>query len=188
MFKKDLRLNYGQLRKNVAQEKLQEHSIQIANQMLSLSIWHLDYFHVFMPISSKKEIDTTPILSILQGKDKNIIVPKVAKKSLHHFVLTDNTKFVESKWGVPEPLDGIRIEEDKIEVVFIPLLAFDILGNRVGYGKGFYDRFLKKCRKETIKIGLSLFEAVPIISDITAYDMKLDFCVTPEKIYSFDAD
>jgi 5-formyltetrahydrofolate cyclo-ligase len=57
-------------------------------------------------------------------------------------------------------------------VVFVPLLAFDKKGNRVGYGKGFYDAFLSKCKPETIKIGLSFFEAEETIDDV----FENDFC------------
>ena len=66
------------------------------------------------------------------------------------------------------------------------LVAFDEMGNRVGYGKGFYDGFLNKCRKGTLKIGLSFFGAEPkLITDVHKNDVKLDYCITPEKIYTF---
>ena len=70
-------------------------------------------------------------------------------------------------------------------MVFVPLLAFDEKGNRVGYGKGFYDKFLANCKPETIKIGLSFFEAEDKIKEISENDMQLNYCVTPNKIYSF---
>jgi 5-formyltetrahydrofolate cyclo-ligase len=70
-------------------------------------------------------------------------------------------------------------------VVFVPLLAFDKQGNRVGYGKGFYDRFLANCKPETIKIGLSFFEVENEIADVFNNDIELDYCVTPNKIYTF---
>jgi 5-formyltetrahydrofolate cyclo-ligase len=70
-------------------------------------------------------------------------------------------------------------------VVFVPLLAFDTLGNRVGYGKGFYDQFLSECQPETIKIGLSFFEAENTITDVFEKDVRLDFCITPKKCYRF---
>jgi len=103
-----------------------------------------------------------------------------------HFLLTDNTVIKKNSYNIPEPVDGIEISNDNLEVVFIPLLAFDTLGNRVGYGKGFYDRFLANCKPETIKIGLSFFEAETEITDVFESDVKLDYCVTPEKIYSFN--
>ena len=83
-----------------------------------------------------------------------------------HFLLTDNTIIKKNSYNIPEPVDGIEINSDKLEVVFVPLLAFDKHGNRVGYGKGFYDRFLSECKPETIKIGFSFFEAEDKIKDI----------------------
>ena len=70
-------------------------------------------------------------------------------------------------------------------VVFIPLLAFDQKGNRVGYGKGFYDKFLEQCKPKTVKIGLSFFSTEEEISDIYKNDISLDYCVTPQTIYKF---
>ena len=104
---------------------------------------------------------------------------------MQHFLLTDNTVIKKNNYNIPEPVDGIEILDDKVEVVFIPLLAFDALGNRVGYGKGFYDRFLAKCKPETIKIGLSFFEASAKITDVYESDVRLDYCVTPERVYEF---
>ena len=74
---------------------------------------------------------------------------------------------------------------NKIEVVFVPLLGYDLKGNRVGYGKGFYDRFLSECKPETLKIGLSFFEPEELITDVFVEDVKLDYCVTPKETYQF---
>ena len=68
-----------------------------------------------------------------------------------HYLLTDNTKIKKNKYNIPEPIDGIEVPDNKIEVVFVPLLAFDKKGHRVGYGKGFYDHFLSGCQPNTIK-------------------------------------
>jgi 5-formyltetrahydrofolate cyclo-ligase len=186
MLKKDLRLQYSTLRKNVSEHSLLNSSLSIANRLLQLSIWNFEYYHIFLPIASKKEVDTSFILSILQGKDKNIVLPKIKNQiALEHFLLTDNTKLKANSWGVPEPVEGIEVPLHKIDVVFVPLLAFDKSGNRVGYGKGFYDNFLSDCRNDIVKIGLSLFEAENEITDVFENDIPLDYCVTPEKIYSF---
>ncbi len=162
-------------------------SLILANQVLQIPIWDFFYFHIFLSIEEQKEIDTLPLITLLQGKDKNVVVPKVSgENSLENYLLTDSTPFKKNEWGIPEPIDGIVIPEEKIDVVFIPLLAFDEAGNRVGYGKGFYDTFLAKCRKETVKIGLSFFEAEPeLISDVNKNDVPLDYCITPEKVYAF---
>src|SRR5690606_3671762 len=82
--------------------------------------------------------------------------------TMKRFLLTDHTVIKQNKWGIPEPVDSfgsIEIPSEKLDVVFVPLLVFDEMGHRTGYGKGFYDRFLARCRAETLKIGLSFFEA-----------------------------
>ncbi|MGB5667041.1 MAG: 5-formyltetrahydrofolate cyclo-ligase [Maribacter sp.] len=185
MLKSDLRLNYNKLRNKLSADQIADSSITIANKLLLLPIWDFDNFHLFLPISEKNEIDTTLILSILQGKDKNVFLPKMQGDSLIHFLLTDNTVLIKNKLNVPEPVNGIAVDPSQIDVVFIPLLAFDVFGNRVGYGKGFYDRFLKECRTDVIKIGLSLFEAEKEITDVVETDIPLDYCVTPKKTYTF---
>lgn len=186
MLKKDLRLHYSELRNKISPQHLLNSSLTIANKLLQLPIWTFENYHIFLPISKKKEVNTSFILSILQGKDKNIILPKVSSESsLKHYLLTDNTKLQESTWGIPEPVNGIEISPNKIDVVFVPLLVFDKEGNRVGYGKGFYDDFLSKCKSATLKIGLSLFEAENKITDVDERDVPLNYCVTPNTIYSF---
>ena len=103
---------------------------------------------------------------------------------MSHYLLTDNTRIKPNIWNIPEPQDGVQIEASKLEVIFVPLLAFDKVGHRVGYGKGFYDVFLKKC-PNAVKIGLSFFEADEKIKDIHPDDIALDYCLTPNQIYQF---
>ncbi|MDP5230435.1 MAG: 5-formyltetrahydrofolate cyclo-ligase [Cellulophaga sp.] len=186
MLKKDLRLKFSSQRSQLNTEKISALSLVIANNILSLPIWHFTNYHIFLSIQEKKEIDTSDIITVLQGKDKNIILSKmVDQQQLKHFLLTDNTLIKKNKWNVPEPVDGFEIEANKIDVVFIPLLAFDEIGNRVGYGKGYYDSFLKACKANVIKIGLSFFGPVAKIEDVYDTDIPLDYCVTPNKVYSF---
>jgi len=185
MTKKDLRLEFKGRRRNISRSFLANASLSIANNALKIPIWNFDYYHIFLPISNKKEPDTSYLLSVLHGKDKNIVLPKVLGKDLKHYLLTDSTKLKNSEWNIPEPVDGIEIPTKKIDVVFVPLLAFDEEGNRVGYGKGFYDDFLGSCRSDTIKVGLSLFAPVKKIADVFEKDIPLNYCITPEKNYSF---
>ena len=186
MDKKNLRLLYTAKREKLSPEEIIEDSISIANKLLQLPIWTKNNFHLYLSISEKKEIDTSFILSILQGKDKNVILSKMtASNSLQHFLLTDNTLLKKNKWNVPEPVGSIEIATATIDVVFVPLLAFDTLGNRVGYGKGYYDKFLAECKPDCIKIGLSFFDVSENITDILPTDISLDYCVTPAKTYQF---
>lgn len=187
MFKKELRKKYKELRNQLSPSTIEEKSLAIANRLLQLDIWNKTYFHLFLTIEEQKEVDTEFILQILAGKDKDIVVSKCdfTSVTLINYLLTDNTKFQKSNYGIFEPVDGIEVPESKIDVVFVPLLAYDKKGNRVGYGKGFYDNFLSKCREDVIKIGLSFFEAEEAIEDVSATDIRLDYCVTPETIKAF---
>ena len=186
MLKKDLRTHYLELRKSFSEEALARASSEIANQALILPVWGFTCYHLFLHRPKKNELHTLPLLSLLQGRDKEIVVPKIAPDNrLEHYLLTDQTRLKPNAWGIPEPVNGIPVLLSRIDVIFVPLLAFDLQGHRVGYGKGYYDRFLSGCRADSIKIGLSLFPPVERISDINDSDVPLDHCLTPERVYSF---
>jgi 5-formyltetrahydrofolate cyclo-ligase len=186
MPKTELRDKYKMLRMQLTSEEIEELSLTIANNSLDLAIWEAAYYHVFLSITEKQEINTEYLLHILQGKDKSIAIPKANFDTgdMKHILLQENTLLRVSNYGIPEPESGIEIPSEQIEVVFVPLLAFDIHGNRIGYGKGFYDRFLAKCNPKAIFVGLSFFEAEDkIINEFK--DISLHFCITPHKVYSF---
>ena len=105
MLKEELRLKYIALRNSLSSSNLSNLSIAIANKIIDLPVWEFNYFHLFLSITDKKEIDTDYILSILQGRDKNIIIPKITNNSnLINYLLTDNTVIKINSWGIPEPV------------------------------------------------------------------------------------
>jgi 5-formyltetrahydrofolate cyclo-ligase len=183
--KNDLRTKYKALREGLSISEIEELSLQIANQALELNIWELEFYHLFLTIDKHKEINTEYLLQIIFGKDGNVVIPKVKGDDLEHFLLTDNMRLKVSKWGIPEPEGGIQIDPQQLDVVFMPLLAYDKTGNRIGYGKGFYDKFLSNCRPETLRIGLSFFEPEEDPIEVANHDMKLDYCVTPKHVLKF---
>ena len=187
MTKSELRKKYKDLREDLSLDMIEDLSLAIANQLLKCSIWNYSFYHIFLSIEEQKEVNTDYILNILSGKDKNILISKsdFTTGCMLNFLLTDNTVIKKNTYNIPEPIDGIEINNDKIDVVFVPLLSFDKQGNRVGYGKGFYDRFLAHCKPETVKIGLSFFEAEKCVFNVFESDIKLDYCVTPKKVYKF---
>ncbi len=187
MLKHELRKKYRNLRAGITPLQASDFSMILANQSLQIPIWDFFYYHIFLSIERQREVDTLPLITVLQAKDKQLIVPKVSgPNSMEHYLLTDATRLKKNRWGIPEPEDGLRVPEEKIDLVFLPLLAFDLQGNRVGYGKGFYDIFLERCRRDVVKVGLSFFGAEESpITDLHENDMKLDYCITPEKIYAF---
>ncbi|WP_299525026.1 5-formyltetrahydrofolate cyclo-ligase [Winogradskyella sp.] len=187
MDKASLRKTYKALRQKLTAEQIEDFSLAIANQLLSLKIWDKSFYHIFLSIEEQKEINTEYILNILAGKDKNIVISKsnFDDYSMTHYLLTDNTRIKKNSYNIPEPIDGIEVLPSQIDVVFVPLLAFDNNGNRVGYGKGFYDRFLAECHPKTIKIGLSFFNVEEGDFVTSEEDIKLNYCVTPHQVFLF---
>lgn len=186
MNKQQIRKKYKEKRAQLSQDAIEEMSLAIANQVLRLPIWEAAYYHIFLPIENKKEVNTEYVLHILQGKDKSVLVPRTDFKTLSmtHILLQENTGFKISEYGIPEPIDGIEVVSSQIQVVFVPLLAYDKTGNRVGYGKGFYDRFLSGCPENVITVGLSFFEPEDAIP-AEAIDVPLNYVVTPENTHFF---
>ncbi|MEC7619388.1 MAG: 5-formyltetrahydrofolate cyclo-ligase [Bacteroidota bacterium] len=181
-----LRTEYQKRRDSLTEEQIADCSIQISNLSLTLNIWEYSIYHLFMTNEKNKEIDTSYLLSVIQGKDKQPVIQKIVDENrLEHFLLNDQTLLKNNRWGIPEPLSGITINPKQIEVVFVPLLVFDQHGHRVGYGKGYYDRFLDQCSESTLKVGLTFFDPVTKIEDIETHDISLDFALTPERIYAF---
>jgi 5-formyltetrahydrofolate cyclo-ligase len=187
MNKKEARKKSKEERQKLSFEQVDEKSLAIANQLVQMDIWNKNYYHLFLPIEEQKEVNSEYILNILQAKDKEIVISKsdFATTSMTHYLLTDNTKIKKNVYNIPEPINGLLVPSEMIDVVFVPLLAYDKLGNRVGYGKGFYDKFLSECKPDVIKIGLSFFEPEDLIDDVFENDVKLDFCVTSERVICF---
>ena len=97
----------------------------------------------------------------------------------------EETDFVENSFGIAEPEEGEELDPGLIDLVLVPLLAYDKRGYRVGFGKGYYDRFLKLCRHDVITVGFSYFAPVDEIEDANEFDVPLNFCITPDQLYEF---
>jgi 5-formyltetrahydrofolate cyclo-ligase len=142
-----------------------------------------------LPLEKNREIDTWQILQKiwLEFPEITTLTSRVDfdKETLETVAISSETKLVFNRWRILEPSNGETIEPEKIDTVLIPLLAFDKKGFRVGYGKGFYDKFLSVCRRDVLKIGLSYFQPVEEISDVQEFDVKIDFCVTPNDVKAF---
>lgn len=181
----EAREKYRNLRKQLPESELLDMSLEIANNLLKFNIWELKTFHLFMTIDENREVDTKPIFDLLIGKGKEIIIPKIntSTNTLDSYIFDEKTLFEISKLRIPEPNNGI-VFNGKIDVVILPLLAYDLDGNRIGYGRGFYDNFLSKLESEPLKIGISYFSPEKSI-ECNNHDINLDYCITPNKIFSF---
>jgi len=150
------------------------------------------YLHSFVADGSRKEVDTFLLRQFLQIKLPDLIwvAPRMipGTRNIEHFVWDDTTNFTLNRWGIkePDPYSSQVMNVQSIDAVLVPLLAYDRRGHRVGYGGGYYDRFLAQCRPDTLKIGVSFFEPIDEISDVNAWDIRLDFCVTPFTLYRWD--
>ncbi len=110
MDKKKLRQYYKDKRKSIKDDVHASYSLAIANRLLELPFWELTYFHLFLSSRQLGEVDTDYILTLLQGKDKQVIVPRMQTAyELKHILLTDTTRIVVNLWGIPEPQEGIQI-------------------------------------------------------------------------------
>ncbi len=149
----------------------------------------LFYVHTYLAIKENNEIETDHLLHYLEFRNPGlkIVLPKMdhEKNELLHIEYDELVDVMKNEWGIHEPVNGNLISEKQIDLIFVPLLAFDEQGIRVGYGKGFYDKFLSRCRPDTIKVGLSYFDAVDTISDSEQFDIPLNYCITPQRIYEF---
>ena len=191
MKKSELRKLYLSKRKAISVEEMAIKSQQIADLFFqNFDLLAIKNLHIFLPIIKHNEIDTWLIIKELKQNflEINIIIPKVIqeKSELENYLL-DEENLTENPWGILEPSgqNQEKILPEQIDLVIIPLLIFDINGNRVGYGKGFYDRFLQQCRPKTLKIGVCLEEPIEMIEDTNEFDIKMNFCITPNKIYRF---
>jgi len=187
MNKAELRKIYQAKRAQLSKEQVEAGSKRICDLLFKkFKFGEVSSVHIFLPIETKNEVNTNFIISRLWDKfpSVKVVVPKIADLAIESFVLTPETKLFKNSLGVPEPLNGAPFSHPQIDFVLLPLLAFDKSGNRIGYGKGFYDRFLTTCKPHVTKVGLSLFEAEESIEP-DAFDVPMNFCMTPEKFYSF---
>ncbi len=147
--------------------------------------------HTFLPQLGSREIHTLYIVESfrISFPAMRIAAPYIipGTREMEHFLVTPFTRLVMNQWRIPEPdpLTSEKILPEAIDIVLVPLLAFDRKGYRVGYGGGYYDRFLSQTRPDCIKMGLSLFEEVGEIEDTDEFDIPLDMCITPERLYDF---
>ena len=186
--KSELRNTYSLKRKNLSDYQINKRSILISKKLLDIPIWDKEFYHIFLTSKKNNEIETKFILSMLAQKNKKVVVPRLIDlNNLEHILLTQQTILKENSYGIPEPqkYNDKIIFPQELDVIIVPLYIFDLNGNRVGYGKGYYDRFLKNCRDDVIKIGISLFEPVKSISDISRNDIALNYAITSNSIFNF---
>ena len=189
MTKQHLRKEYLSKRAAIPEAERVQLTEKLTDQFANIHFSDTAFTLSYIGIPNKAEIIPTAIESALlnQQPDCTICYPKT-DLSMHSMQAIAHHKGImlqKNKWGIDEPESGTAIDPQQIDVILVPLLSFDKRGYRVGYGKGFYDRFIVRCRPDVITIGLSFFEPVESIDDIDEYDMPMKYCVTPQQVFQF---
>jgi 5-formyltetrahydrofolate cyclo-ligase len=189
MLKQDIRISFLEHRKGLTATEVGILEEKIASRFREYRIPIPAVIHRFMPALDRREPDPAPLVAWLRSRNPRLreLVPRIIPGTgrIESLYVGADTRWRFDKWGIPEPVEGETASPSVADLVFVPLLAFDKSGHRVGYGKGFYDRFLTECRADCVRIGLSWFGPVDAIEDLRPEDIPLHLCITPERIYAF---
>jgi 5-formyltetrahydrofolate cyclo-ligase len=184
-----IRKHYKTLRSNISsKEKLKLDDLLLL-QFQKLDCSSFQTLLTYWPMAHKNEPNTLLFSSYLRHFIPNLQIayPKANfdTTEMEAILINEETVYTTNKQGITEPKFGEVINPNEIELIFVPLFVCDTNGYRVGYGKGFYDKFLEKCNPEIIKIGFSYFEPIHKIEDTNSFDVPLTCCITPDNIYEF---
>ncbi|MBC7851406.1 MAG: 5-formyltetrahydrofolate cyclo-ligase [Chitinophagaceae bacterium] len=188
MLKKTIRETYLEQRLKLADDALLDYNARIIDKFNSFSLPQTDYLLSYYPLAAKNEFDVSQCEVIMKQQFPLVTIgwPRLADGLvMEAFQIQTDGLYAKNRYNILEPINGEWIPPELINVVFVPLVAFDKKGYRVGYGKGFYDRFLLRCKQNVLKIGFSFFEPLDEIRDIDEFDVPLNFCITPSRIYEF---
>lgn len=189
MTKAELRKLYLQKRKQLSEPHYQQINLALYHTFFSsIDLSFIKTVHTFLPIREKHEPDTWMIVDRIRREFPHVrlSMPKINAAGIMENIYFEGLHQIEkSKWGIEEPRQGVPTPIERIDLVLVPLLCFDAQGNRIGYGKGYYDVLLKACQPHCQKIGISLFDTAEVIDDLEAHDVALDAVLTPTGLLSF---
>jgi 5-formyltetrahydrofolate cyclo-ligase len=169
-------------RASISPEIRERWSAAIEEQVLTLLE---PYLTILVYASKPPEVDTHHLIERLIEKGKKVVVPIIEKEtgSLRLSYLHNPACLITSTFQVPEPIGSeIPASPQAVEVAIIPLIAFDTGGSRLGYGAGYYDRFLKE-HPHIIKIGVAFSQQQQTTLPQDREDVKMDLIVTERGIY-----
>lgn len=181
----DLRHLFRNKRSKLSSQELSSASTLILNQIINGKLIKGKLVMIYISSQNRQELPTDGLFLLSDHYD--VCVPKVVNKngSMEALMWSKDMPTSINEWGIKEPLSEIYIEPEKIDTVIVPLICFDKSGHRIGFGKGYYDRFLERCSKDVKTIGLSYFEPVDKITNIESTDIPLDIVTTPKRTYRF---
>lgn len=189
MFKKQARKLFREKREAISTTDRMKWDDLLLIQFQSQNLPYVEFVLSFYPIEEYKEINSFLITDYLHFRNPNLKIcyPKMLQDNgeMQAVICNADSAFESNEYGIMEPVDTDIALPGELDMILIPLLAFDEYGFRVGYGKGYYDRYLKHCRKDCLKIGLSYFDAIDRVEDTADFDVPLDICITPQRTYVF---
>ncbi|HEU4471255.1 MAG TPA: 5-formyltetrahydrofolate cyclo-ligase [Flavisolibacter sp.] len=189
MQKKQIRKIFREKRFTISATEKMKWDDLLLIQFQAANIPFIEHVLSFYPIEQNNEVNTFLITEYLHFKNPGLHISyprtNLTDQTMEAVLCSADSIFEANAYNIPEPLDETTVPPEAIDLVVVPLLAFDLRGNRVGYGKGFYDRYLAGCRKDCIKIGFSYFGPVDSVDDAGEFDVPLDLCITPQRIYVF---
>jgi 5-formyltetrahydrofolate cyclo-ligase len=191
MTKAEIRKTYLSKRTALSEGEFSRLNEQICDVFFStIDLRKVSILHTFVPIEKTREPDTWCIIRRVMKEFPHIqiAVPRINNQTgmMDNFFFENESQLEKNTWGIPEPKRGIAVPVGKIDVVLVPLLAVAHDGHRVGYGRGFYDKFLATLEPGARKIGLSFFSLIDVIDNVSPTDEKLTDVVTPQGIFSFN--
>lgn len=181
--KEELRKYYKHKRSMLSDEKIDVYSSSIAKSFLENFLEKGVVFHVFKNMKKFNEVDTSFIIESLLHLGKTVALPKMNKDDLFSCQIEEKQRYKTNSFGVQEPNPCIEINSDKIDIIIVPLLICDKEGYRIGYGGGFYDRFLNDLN--AIKVGINFFKPLENVSFKEEHDISLDYLITPDLFIKF---
>lgn len=184
MTKNELRVLYKQKRKALSDDEVFRFSKGIFNLFIrEFKPKSGDKIHLFLTIEKLREINTSFFINYALENEIRVFVPKMKNGKLLSIEIDKNTIFEKNYWGITEPVSNEDSGEKSYDFILTPLLYADEKGNRVGYGKGFYDGFFSEI-KSGIKVGVNFFEPSESIDDVWQKDIPLDYLITPNRVLS----
>jgi 5-formyltetrahydrofolate cyclo-ligase len=187
--KKELRIKYRTLRKEITDVQFEKWSDLLLVNFQQVSLPYVSSLLSYIPSGIHSEFNPEKMERYLcfQNPGLRISVPRIIAGSdqMDAVLVNDETEFSVNAFGIAEPVDGEITQPKSLDLVIVPLLAFDLSGHRVGFGKGYYDRYLSNCRSDLIKLGVSFFDAEEEILDRNVFDVPLNYCITPFRVYEF---
>ncbi|MGF6906694.1 5-formyltetrahydrofolate cyclo-ligase [Fusobacterium sp. PH5-44] len=180
--KEELR-NYYKNERDFLNTNFVDKSSEIIFHSLINFLKNFSNFNTIMSyVSFRNEVKTNKINDYLINTGATLVLPKISNDTLFPIETNNLDDFVISKFGIKEPIG--KIFDKKIDIIIVPGIVFDKNGNRIGFGKGYYDKFLQKHNGYKIAISFDLQVVDSIPSEI--FDEKVDLIITEKKIYNIN--